>query len=160
MKNSFIFLTIMVLIFSSSFLFSQPEKMKDKKVREKMNKLEKIKLMEEMDLNEETAIRFFARRNEHQDRVRAIEDELDASVRNLEALIKNKTSKENEIKTEISNFTRLQRRKAEEIDSFINSLNDILTTEQIATLIVFEKKFRDEIRTLIVKGRNKFKNDD
>jgi uncharacterized protein YPO0396 len=160
MKNSFIFLTIMVLILSSSFLFSQPEKTKDKKVREKMNKLEKIKLMEEMDLNEETAIRFFARRNEHHDRVRAIEDELDASVRNLEALITNKNSKENEIKTEISNFTRLQRRKAEEIDSFINSLNDILTTEQIATLIVFEKKFRDEIRTLIVKGRNKFKNDD
>nr|MCU0343204.1 hypothetical protein [Ignavibacterium sp.] len=38
---------------------------------------------------------------------------------------------------------------------FINSIDDILTIEQIAKLIVFEKKFRDEIRNVLFDRRSR-----
>ena len=44
--------------------------------------------------------------------------------------------------------------------NFFNSLNDILSSQQIAKLLIFEKKFRSEIRRQILKhgkgrmGRN------
>jgi hypothetical protein len=37
---------------------------------------------------------------------------------------------------------------------FILSLNDILSTEQISKLLLFERRFREEIRDLIIKRRN------
>jgi hypothetical protein len=42
---------------------------------------------------------------------------------------------------------------------FISSLDDILTTEQIAKLIIFERRFKDELRRAMFKGR-KFRNQD
>jgi hypothetical protein len=45
----------------------------------------------------------------------------------------------------------LKNRESIEIkrNQFVNSLDDILSTEQIAKLIVFEKRFRDEIRNVL-----------
>ena len=40
-----------------------------------------------------------------------------------------------------------------EREAFIHSLSDILSVTQIAKLVVFEKKFRDEIRDILFKTR-------
>ena len=36
---------------------------------------------------------------------------------------------------------------------FVNSLSDILSYEQIGKLIIFEKRFRNEVRKLLIKER-------
>ncbi len=53
----------------------------------------------------------------------------------------------------VNNYLSVQKQVASEHTKFINSLYDILSNEQIAKLIVFEKRFREEIRHILLRGR-------
>ena len=148
MKNLFITLLTVILLTSISF----PQQMKEKgmKNREKLEQLEKIKLIEALDLDEETSIRFFARRNDSKKEIQELEMKAEDIISELEKSFnsENKNQSENQ-KQLISEL--LKTREAIELkrNLFINSINDILTVEQIGKLIVFEKKFRDEIRQVL-----------
>jgi hypothetical protein len=120
------------------------------KNREKLEQLEKIKLIESLDMDEDTSIRFFARRNESKREIQELEKKTDDIIFELEKSFniedKNQDEKQKQLISEM-----LKNRESIELkrNQFINSLGDILSTEQIAKLIVFEKKFRDEIRNVL-----------
>lgn len=148
MKNLFMTLLTVVLLTSISF----PQQMKEKgmKNREKLDQLEKIKLIEALDLDEETSIRFFARRNESRREVQELEKKSDDIIFELEKSFdsenKNQAEKQEQL---ISEFLKTRESLELKRNQFISSINDILTVEQIGKLIVFEKKFRDEIRQVL-----------
>jgi hypothetical protein len=125
------------------------------KNRGKLEQLEKIKLIEALDLNEETAIRFFARRNDSRNEIDDLDKKSDELIFGLESSFnsdeKNQEEKQKQIIAEL-----LKTRELIEIkrNQFLNSLNDILTIEQISKLIVFEKRFRDEIRNVLLEKRH------
>jgi len=152
MKNLFITLLTVVLLTSISF----PQQMKEKgmKNREKLDQLEKIKLIEALDLDEETSIRFFARRNESRREVQELEKKSDDIIFELEKSFdsenKNQAEKQEQL---ISEFLKTRESLELKRSQFINSLDDILSTEQTAKLIVFEKKFRDEIRNVLFERK-------
>jgi len=126
--------------------------MKERKMknREKLEQLEKIKLIESLDMDEDTSIRFFARRNESKREIQELEKKTDDIILELEKSFntedKNQNVKQKQLISEM-----LNNRESIEIkrNQFVNSLGDILSTEQIAKLIVFEKRFRDEIRNVL-----------
>jgi hypothetical protein len=126
--------------------------MKENKMknREKLEQLEKIKLIESLDMDEDTSIRFFARRNESKREIQSLEKKTEDIIFELEKSFniedKNQDEKQKQLISEM-----LKNRESIELkrNQFINSLGDILSTEQIAKLIVFEKKFRDEIRNVL-----------
>jgi hypothetical protein len=152
MKNLFITLLTVILLTSISF----PQQMKEKgmKNREKLEQLEKIKLIEALDLDEETSIRFFARRNESRREVQELEKKSDDIIFELEKSFdsenKNQAEKQEQL---ISEFLKTRESLELKRNQFINSLDDILSTEQTAKLIVFEKKFRDEIRNVLFERK-------
>ena len=119
--------------------------------REKIEQLEKIKLIEALDMDEQTTLKFFARRNESRNRIDQLNDSLDSIVTNLES----KFSKGDDqgYKELVNKYLSIEKQIAAEHAQFISSLNDILTNEQVAKLIVFEKRFREEIRHLLLRGR-------
>ena len=60
--------------------------MRDRKgPREKIEQLEKIKLIEALDMDEQTTLKFFARRNESRSRIDKLNDSLDTITDNLES---------------------------------------------------------------------------
>ncbi len=149
MKN--IVLTILALVILSSI--SYPQKMRDrmKQNRGKLEQLEKIKLIEALNLNEDTAIRFFARRNDFKNEINILEDNSDEILVELEKTFKstdkNQEQKQKQLITKFLNIREsieLNRKK------FFESLSDILSMDKIARLMVFEKKFRDEIRNVLL----------
>ncbi len=148
MKKLFMILFSIILLTSIVY----PQQMKEKKMknREKLEQLEKIKLIESLDMDEDTSIRFFARRNESKREIQELEKKTDDIIFELEKSFnteeKNQDEKQKQLISEM-----LKNRESIEIkrNQFINSLDDILSTEQIAKLIVFEKKFRDEIRNVL-----------
>lgn len=148
MKKSFIILFAIILLTSISF----PQQMREKgmKHRDKLEQLEKIKLIEALDLDEETSIRFFARRNDSKKEIQELEQKADAIIFELEKSFnsddKNQDEKHKQL---ISDMLKTRESIEPKRNQFINSLDDILSTEQIAKLIVFEKKFRDEIRNVL-----------
>lgn len=145
-----LFMILFTLILLTSIVYPQQMKEKKMKNREKLEQLEKIKLIESLDMDEETSIRFFARRNESKREIQELEQKTDDIIFELEksfnTMEKNQGEKQKQLISEM-----LKNRESMEMNrnQFINSLNDILSTEQIAKLIVFEKKFRDEIRNVL-----------
>ena len=152
MRNTYLILTMLLILPNS--IFSQREKWRDDEMRAKFEQLEKIKLIETLEMNEETTLRFFSRKSEHQKQQDEIQDKIREKIDNLEVIFKSgRVATVDELKKNISEINALQSELEKNRIEFINSLSDILSYEQIAKLLIFERKFRDEIRRLIIKDR-------
>lgn len=122
--------------------------------RERMEQLEKIKLLEVLDLDEETSVRFFARRNEFKEEHHKIMEEREALLSEMEqALQEEKSADEFNYEETLEKLTGLEKEFVQKRIDFINSLDDILTVEQKAKLVVFESKFMDEVRKALMRRR-------
>ncbi len=119
----------------------------------KIEQLEKIKLIEALDMDEETTLKFFARRNAHEDKIRDLMQKSRERLNEIDAKLKEKPANEKEINSLIEKYFEGEKEIGKEKESFIRSLSDILSVTQIAKLVVFEKKFRDEIRDILFKTR-------
>lgn len=128
---------------------------KPNKHRNKLAQLEKAKLIEALELDEETSIRFFARRNQSKKDIDELEKKSDEIIVQLENTMKEKDSpKDENQKRLIADLLKTRLQIESEKQKFINSLSDILSTEQIARLLVFEKRFREEIRNVLFDRRS------
>jgi Spy/CpxP family protein refolding chaperone len=146
--------TTLLILFFSSLTLAQKGKWHDDEAREKFEQLEKIKLIETLELDEETTLRFFARRTEHRKQQEEVQTKIQQKIDNLDAISKSgRAVTVEEIKSNIDEINTLQLQFEKNRVDFINSLSDVLTYEQIAKLIVFEKQFRNEVRKLIMKER-------
>ena len=143
-------LIIFTLIVLTSIAY--PQQMKERKMKnmEKLEQLEKIKLIESLDMDEDTSIRFFARRNESKRKIQELEKKTDDIIFELEKSFNSEDKYQDEKQKQLIS-EMLKNREAIEMkrNQFIKSLDDILSTEQIAKLIVFEKRFREEIRNVL-----------
>lgn len=148
-----------LLLFAS--LFAQKDKWQDDNMREKFEELEKIKLIETLQMDEETTLRFFSRQSEHKNEQREIMDEIKQDIDDLDAMLKSgRPVTTEELKKKISDINDLELKLDQNRVAFINSLSDILSYEQIAQLIIFERTFRNEVRKMIMKDRRQQKNQD
>ncbi|MBU2491396.1 MAG: hypothetical protein KJ571_02145 [Bacteroidetes bacterium] len=151
---------IIIIFFAFAFLLSinaqkHDGPMRDSKFRQRIEQLEKLKLIEVLNMDEETTLKFFARQNKHRDDNLKLEEQRENLVDQLEAYFT--SGKELPKGEDFESFNK----KVLEIDKkminhrieFLKSLNDLLSEEQISKLIVFEFKFRREIRDLILNKR-------
>ena len=152
MKN--VNLSLLILLMLSTTLFAQRGKWQDEEAREKFEQLEKIKLIETLEMDEETTLRFFARRSEHRKQQDEIQEKIRQKIDNLDVIFKSgRVATVDEIKSDVNEITNLQLQFDKGRVDFVNSLSDILSYEQIAKLIIFEKRFRNEVRKLLIKER-------
>lgn len=153
-------LTILIFILLNIGLFAQKDHTNNhRSFSKRFEELEKIKLLENLNLDEDTAIIFFARRNKLKNSIEKIMDERKAIYNELEKFVDKKdiennfTSLINKIN---ANETKLVNMKTE----FIKSLKNIFSEEQIAKYIIFERNFRRDVRSLLIeKGRKKYNKD-
>lgn len=148
MRKEFILLLVIILI--PAVILAQGRRER-KGPREKIEQLEKIKLIDALNMDEQTTLKFFARRNEFRNKMDSLNDSLDTIVDVLESKFPDGT--ESDYKSLVNKYLNIEKQIATEHTQFISSLYDILSTEQVAKLIVFEKRFREEIRHIIMKGR-------
>lgn len=155
-----LFFAVILIIVSSIQSFSQMHDKPPHHMRDKLNQLEKIKLIEVLNMNEETTLRFFSRRNEHQVKINELVKRTDEIITQMEFIFKaGKVYTEEELKSLIVEANTIHTEIVQTKSDFINSLDDILTTEQIAKLIIFERRFKDELKRAMFKGR-KYRNRD
>jgi len=148
-----------LLLFAN--LFAQKDKWQDDNMREKFAELEKIKLIETLQMDEETTLRFFSRQSEHKNEQREMMDEIKQDIDDLHVMLKSgRPVTTEELKKKINDINDLELKLDQNRVAFINSLSDILSYEQIAQLIIFERTFRNEVRKMIMKDRRQQKNQD
>lgn len=152
MKPLYLLIVLSFMLVVSSYPQQDREKMM--KQRSKLHQLEKIKLIEALNLDEDASVKFFARRNEMQKQIESLEDKSDDILKKLEQTLDlNDKSNEATQRQLINELSNLKEKIESTKKQFINSLNDILSTDKIARYIVFEQKFRDEIRKIIFDKR-------
>ncbi|MFA3781551.1 hypothetical protein ABRY23_00630 [Melioribacteraceae bacterium 4301-Me] len=120
----------------------------------KIGQLEKAKLIEALNLDENTAIKFFARRNENQEKIKNLFDEREKILSEMENNFKaNNKNSEDYYKKSIDKLQKIDQKIFEEKYAFINSLREIFSEEQIARYLAFEYSFRKEIRESLIRHR-------
>ncbi len=155
-----LFLAVGLIIVSSIQSFSQMHDKPPQHMRDKLIQLENIKIIEVLDMDEETTLRFFSRRNELQTKMEKLTEHADDIITQMEVIFKaGKVYTEAELKSLIVEANTIHTDIVQTKSDFINSLDDILTTEQIAKLIIFERRFKDELKRAMFKGR-KYRNRD
>ncbi|MEW6507108.1 MAG: hypothetical protein AB1432_05100 [Bacteroidota bacterium] len=144
MKKYFVFL--LAIIFTS-VVAGQVMEGNKKRTRpfEKIEQLEKAKLIEVLDLDEQTAIKFFARRKDHQRQMRDLMDTRENMLKELEKNLKEKEVKDNYYSDQINKILDIEKQMSLTKQNFFKSLNDIFSPHKIALFTVFEYKFRREI---------------
>lgn len=121
--------------------------------RQRIERLEKIKLIEVLNLSEEAVMKFFARRNEYFNNARKFGEEKKKISDQLEADMKaGKKFNNRYYKGLIDKMIQIDRERIKRREDFYQSLSDILTTEQIAKLMVFANKFNEEIMNEMMRG--------
>lgn len=152
MKTLYFLIVLSLMLVVSSYPQQDREKML--KQRSKLHQLEKIKLIEALNLDEDTSVKFFARRNEMQKQIETLEDKSDDILKKLESTLDVNDKINEAVQRQLINELGNIKDKIESTKKqFINSLNDILSTDKIVRYIVFEQKFRDEIRKIIFDKR-------
>ena len=109
-----------------------------------------LKLIDVLNLDEETTLRFFVRQNKFRNMMEVNKKEAKKLLRKMKRLIE-VGNKKDELKNTIDSYLDLGEKIATQKSDFIKSLNDILTEKQIAKLLVFEMKFREDIRGMLFK---------
>jgi len=152
MKN--IKLVLLIILLFSTALIAQKGKWQDEEAREKFEQLEKIKLIETLEMDEETTLRFFSRRSEHRKQQDEIQEKIKSNIDNLDVMLKSgRVVATEEFKSKIDEINNLELQLEKNKVEFLNSLFDILSYEQIAEMIIFEKRFRNEVRKLLIRER-------
>ena len=145
---------VLIILFFSPNLFSQKGKWRDEEMRAKFEELENIKLIETLQMDEETTLRFFARKSGHKLQQYEIQEKIKSNIDNLDVLLKSgRAMTTEELKSKIDEINNLELQLDKNKVEFVNSLLDLLSYEQIAELIIFEKRFRNEVRKLLMRNR-------
>ncbi len=123
-------------------------------MREKLEQLEKIKLIETLNMDEETTLRFFSRRSKLQMKVNEIKERGENNFQQLDKMLKSgKSYTDEELRSLIDETKSIPMQIEKTRLEFISSLNDLLTSEQIASFILFERKFKEELRNVLMRDR-------
>lgn len=148
-----IFISLFVIFFVSNIDAQMRERPhKERKSLAKIEQLEKAKIIETLDLNEDSAVRFFSRRNDHKNKMRDIFSEREKIIEEIDNAVKNKEGNDSFFKDSIERLRNIDAKIQNERENYNKSLKGLLTNEQIAKLAVFEFKFRREL-TSTLTGR-------
>lgn len=112
---------------------------------ERIERFKKMRMLEVLGLGEEQSARFIARYNEQENRRRELMKERDALLDKLEGLLRSKAD-EQEYEKLFADIIAINRRIGEERLAFFTGLKDLLTIEQRAKLLLFERRFEHELR--------------
>ncbi|NWF90634.1 MAG: hypothetical protein HXY50_14375 [Ignavibacteriaceae bacterium] len=135
----------------SSILFSQVHtKMK---ALQKMEELKKLKLIEILEMDEETSIKFFTKRAEHLKKIENLNKTGKLKIQEIEELIEEKNDVT--LTKAIEEYFNVQENISKEKQNFYSLISGILKPHQMAKFIVFEDRFRSEISGLLFRERNK-----
>lgn len=149
---------LLILLFAANFLWAQedPPHLNERMRRGRLAELEKIKLIETLQMDEETTLRFFARRSEHMQNQKELMNSRRELLQEMEKQFKNEEKlSDEEYEANLMSLIQSEKVMLENRTKFVESLKDILSAEQIAKLAVFEYTFMKEIRKVMRKGRGR-----
>jgi hypothetical protein len=146
--------TLVALVVSLPGSFSalaQDEPPPEGEGRKRIEDYRRIKLIETLDLKEEQAVRFLTREKEFRESERAMMDERQAAIKRLQAAVKD--GNDADIQKEINGLLQIGKDMIQKRSEYFLGLKDLLTTKQMAKLMIFEDNFAKELRRILQAPR-------
>lgn len=112
---------------------------------ERLESLKKVRMIEMLDLKEDQSARFFARLNEHDKAHRTLRKEREEVLDKLERLLRNHAD-EADYEPLFQQIRTIDEKVISEMRDYTQSLRDILSVEQRAKLMLFDRRFERELR--------------
>ncbi len=142
-----------LLVISNGPAFSQPpESDQGGRPIERLERLRNLRMVEMLDLKEDQSVRFFARLKEHDQTRHELRGERNEVLDRIERLVRNHAP-DQEYEQPFAEIAAIDQKLAQEGQNFITGLKDILTVEQRAKLMLFERRFEGELREAIRAAR-------
>lgn len=116
--------------------------------RERIEEYKKMKLIETLELEEEAAVRFFAKYDKHEKEQQAVHREMMETVNGIEKMVR-ENSADAEFERAFARLGELEQKLDEERQRFLKDLREILTVQQIGKLIVFERNFAQRVQEIV-----------
>ena len=141
-------LVLISVLFMLTHVIAQDQLPMHGPAAERIAQYKKVRLMEVVQMNEETSVRFLARYNKHEENIRAIGMERNELIDQLQKLSKS-NSNDAAMENIIKDIGMSEEKVLEERTKFIGELRDILSLKQLSQFIVFERNFNKNLRELI-----------
>lgn len=144
------FFLLLLAVASSPYLRAQNEP-EQPVGRKRVEDFRRIKLIETLDLKEEQAVRFFAREKEFRESERALQEQRQAILDRLRTLVKE--GSDADMQKEMNNLIQIGKDMFQKRADYFTGLHDILSTKQMANLMIFEDNFAKELRRVLQSPR-------
>ncbi len=143
MKKLFLMLAVVLSVVVAQ---SQPQHMGPQ--LEKIERFKKMRMIELLDLKEEQSVRFIARYNEFENARRDLTKQRNEVLDKIERLLRNNADSK-EFEKLFTDVEVISRKIGEEKLKFFNGLADLLSIEQRAKLLLFERRFETELKEAV-----------
>lgn len=145
--KTILFITLAILIVPL-ILEAQP-----RKAMERIDQLKKIKMLDVLDLDEETSSKFLVKYTAAEKNIQEKQKQLEELQMKLHEKLKAKASDDELQKLNDELFRKHEEMHKAILDKF-RSIRDILPEEKFSTYLLFEARFHKELRKLLFKFRD------
>lgn len=115
---------------------------------ERVEQFKKMRLMEELKLDEATSIKFFARYNSHQQELRALNMKRNDIIDELQGL-RRRNASDAEYEKTLAELKALADPAVELRVKFFNEISEVLSPKQVAEYVIFERNFVQNLREIM-----------
>lgn len=115
---------------------------------ERVEQFKKLRLMEELKLDEATSIKFFARYNNHQEELRKLNVQRNRIIDELQGL-RRRNASDAEYEKALGELKALADPAVELRVKFFNEISEVLTPKQVAEYVIFERNFVQNLREIM-----------
>ena len=139
-------LSLLLLIFTAQLFYSQQYGIKGKNMSNRLRDLERIKLIEALNMNEETSIRFFSRRNSHLNEQKKITQRRDSLYSKMRMLLMEEEFEEAEQQQLLLKIFECEEQILKNRKVFLEELTEILDVKQKFQYVAFDHAFKKQIQ--------------
>ncbi len=147
-KKSFLFYILFFFLQTLTYSYDSSDDENIGSGKKQLEHFRKLKIVETLDLNEETTLRFFVKLNEFENKIKSLKKQKQNLMDSLEILVE-EDAKSLSFEKIFDELIQSEEKLLETKKTFQNEMKSILTSEQMAKYLVFEKKFRQEVKNTI-----------
>ena len=136
-----------LFLFSSAVPARAQDEPPERAGRKRIEDYRRVKLIETLDLNEEQAVRFIAREKEFRENERGMQEQRQASLERLRQLVKD--GGDADVQKEMNTLIQIGKDMMQKRVDYFTNLKDVLSTKQMARLMIFEDNFAKELRRVL-----------
>ena len=133
---------------------AQPSASTEPRALERIEQLKKVRMIDALDLSEDQSVKFFSRLHERDGAREGLRQKKMAALDKLERMVRNDVKSE-EYSGVFPELNELDQKLLDLDQKFFESLSDILSEEQRAKFMLFERQFHRELQDALMTIQRK-----